>query len=69
MGEGTREMTHMTPLELRMVLKNLEERANAAMGLAPSGRVVRPWHLVRWLKGAVHPRSWAGPVQPASTSA
>ena len=69
MGEGTREISHMTPLELRMVLKDLEDRATAATGLAPSGRVVGPWHMVRWLKGAVHRRSWAGPVQPASTRA
>ena len=70
MGEGTREMIHMTPLELRMVLKDLEDRATAAAtGLDPSGCVVGPWHMVRWLKDAVNRRSRARPSMPARPAA
>ena len=56
-------MSHMTPLELRTILEDLENRATAATGLAPCGRVVGPWHMVRWLKGGVHRWSWAPPFQ------
>jgi hypothetical protein len=37
-AEGTGEMTHMTPLELRITLRDLQERAGAERGR----RVFRP---------------------------